>query len=205
MKKIVMFCLLAAFSLASVAQLPVIVKAGYGKSNWQGDAVSNADAMYAWKVGVGTEFHLYKGFFIQPMLYYVNEGTTLNETSTSSTTGSIRVVEHQNYVQLPVMLLYRCPISPKVSIVSSIGPYAAYGVYGKQRTSITLSGSTTTTTVNTFDDGGVEKFDAGLNAGFGFEFDQMMVGAEVQVGMLDNVKNANSRNIAAFLTLGYKF
>ncbi len=205
MKKILMFAVLSAFSLVSFAQIPLIVKAGFGKSDWKGDAVNGTDALYAWKVGVGTEIHLYERFFLQPMLYFVNEGTALNATSTSSTAGTARVIYHQNYVQLPVLLGYRAHLSPKVNIISTIGPYAGYGVYGKKRTSVTLSGTTTTSSVNTFDSGNVEKLDAGVSAGVGLEFQGMTIGADLQVGMLDLIKNANTRNIAGFLTMGYRF
>ncbi len=205
MKKFLMFTVLIAFSLASFSQIPLIIKAGYGKSDWRGDAVSSTDAQYDWKVGVGTEFYLYERFFLQPMLYFVNEGTVLNAVSTSSTDGTARVIYHQNYLQLPVLLGYRTHISPRVNIVSTIGPYVGYGIYGKKRTSITLSGSTSSSSVNTFDDGNVEKLDAGISAGVGLEFQRMTIGADFQFGMLDLIKNVNARNIAGFLTMGYRF
>lgn len=218
--------LLMALSGKTQAQSPLSVqaKAGAGIATFWG---KNADgnAKFAYKVGVGMEYAFTETWALQPSLYFVSKGCKDEED------GVGKLTMNQLYLELPVMMAARLNLTETSHLVIAVGPYVAYGVGGKTSVDIvekqiptivgfeTVGGKYKLDTFGNIADGkmGNKRFDAGLALGFAYENRNIVLGLEGQLGFV-NVNDAAdkiaelqgldgfaAKNIAAFVTVGYKF
>ena len=162
-------------------------------SNFYGDGTDNYDAKFAYKVGLGMEVPFSNVWSLQTGLNFVSKGCKYTDNAKANSL----------YLELPVMAGARINTASGFDVLFKAGPYLAYGVGGKTKATV----SNIEANVDTFGDNGLDKFDAGLGCGVGFEFSQIVIGLEGQFGLtkVQSATNYAPKNIAAFLTLGYKF
>lgn len=210
--------LLCAFSLSLNAQ-SVHFKFGGGLSSHYG----KAEAVGAFKIGVGYEIELNQHWSFTPGLEIYGKGwKDPNETvfvfdddhqqmydpdTGAPLTATMNRSATQNYVELPLLFSYFWRTGESRYVVLSAGPYAAYGVSGKQKT----KGDTEQSGVDryyyekkTFNEPGTHRWDYGIQAFVGYQFPtSFTLGLEADFGLAKFNTNG-SRNISALISLGYK-
>jgi len=170
-------------------------KAGLNVSNWtSGDDTKNK---IGYRIGGGMDYAFTKTWSLQPSLYFSAKGTKISGDILEQTV-------NQMYLVLPVMAAARFHIADYTNIVVSAGPYAAYGIAGKTKRTVSDSAEEK---ISTFGDYGVKRFDAGLAAGVALEFGQLILGVEGQLGLVKVLDFGTSKpkNINIAITLGYLF
>lgn len=194
MKKLFFVILLSLAALGASAQseLRWNVNAGVGMANWYGGDV-DTDAKFAYKVGVGLEvpFANTDVWSFQTGLNFISKGA--KGAGITDDWDIVDITVNQLYLELPLMVGARLHTASNFDMLFKAGPYLAYGVGGK------------TEDYDTFGDGGLKRFDAGLGVGVAFEFDKIVVGVETGVGLAKLVGGVGAYNLSALLAVGYKF
>ena len=168
------------------------------------DEGSATDYKYkaGFRLGVIRDFRISKNFYIQPGLYFTMGGAI------QKTDGYQDLTCNLGYLQLPILASLRIELNDYTKLHLNAGPYIAYGVCGKMK----YAGEK----INAFgtgdDEGGLKRFDAGLNFSVGISLDRFYWSIGYDLGLteisdedvweLDGVKTQN-RNI--FISLGYNF
>lgn len=227
MKKLIWFIFLALVALRIEAQSPVSfqVKAGVGMANLYGKETDDAEAKFAYKVGVGIDYAFNRTWSLQTFLNFVSKG------SKGEAEDWAKMTINELYLELPVMAALRVPVSEEMQLVLSAGPYIAYGIGGKTTVDMkerkiptatgyeTIGGKYKADTFGALKDGnlGMNRFDAGLAFGVAAECHRFILGIDAQWGLTDisgdlkkmaeamSVKKGSAKNISAFFSLGYRF
>lgn len=164
-------------------------KAGVGLSSVVG---SNADTKlkFSYKVGVAYELELAEMFSLIPGLEFITKGF-----KSDAVEGDINM----SYLQIPILVAFKTPVSDKMQFAFKVGPYISYGLFGSD---ISSYGSRR---VNVFDsDYGFERFDAGAIIGISLDFSEGSVGLEYSRGMTKLDSNYNAYHQAFGLVVSYK-
>ena len=200
MKRALLPFVLALTSLTLWAQHPVL-KLGGGWASHYGGSTRNVGAI---KIGVGYEVELGGLWSVEPGVYYMakgwkdrdrqvivydEDGEIVYDDEGNIVTGLMNVTSNTNYVELPVLVNYYVPLSTAHYLSFSAGPYVAWGVGGKAKTS---------------GDTGL-RFDAGITAAVGYEFNRQWAAALTSDFGLANVSRSGAKNIAILLQVAYKF
>lgn len=148
MKKSVLFIMLALFSVASFSQITGWnAKVGMNVSNWTTDDLK---AKVGFRVGVGTEYAFNDMWSLQPSLFFSTKGAKMDSGEMMG--ASAKVTINQMYLELPVMAAARFNVAENTNLVVSAGPYLAYGVGGKTKTTVKMGGDEAKIKFNTFGD-----------------------------------------------------
>ena len=220
MKKIFFLALCAILGMtASYAQsVGFNVKAGAGIANLNGDA--DGDPLFSYKVGVGAEIGLGGNWALQPTLFFVRKGTTSSiGENIEGALFTLKQTINANYLELPIMAAYRISL-PSTNVVLNAGPYLAYGLNGKYK----IEAGEEEMKTNIFGKDAFKRFDCGLGVGVAFEFGKFIAGIDANFGLAniassgkDNDqpnmevadvefdKDSKIHNMAAHITIGYKF
>lgn len=220
MKKILLLLCLALGTSAALQAQRLVFQAGGGLSSHYGSSSRNIGAF---KIGAGVEFELSQTLTVEPALLYFakgwknkdqtvflydDNGDILLDKDGNKRTGKMNVTSNANYIVLPVVFNYFIRLSSPHYIVLSAGPYAAYGIGGKTKTKGDTSQEDHKKRYyydqSTFKMDGVHRFDAGITAGVGYEFNHIFdAGVEVDCGML-NVKKDGGKNLSLLLSFRYR-
>lgn len=128
MKKQILLALMLLCATFASARLGWNVRLGGGMSTLTVSSSDlNTSARFAGKVGVSTEFHIYKNFLFMPTVelamkganYTMNNSNTSNYNDTDFTDGV--------YLQAPLFFAYRIPVN-LLNITLKFGPYFGYKV-----------------------------------------------------------------------------
>ena len=218
MKRFLVFGFSAFLCMTAGAQR-ITVKAGGGLSSHYG----HTEAVGAFKISVGYEHEFNGNWSVEPAVavygkgwkdprqtVYLRDwnGNLILDDEGNLRTGVKGCSSDAYYVSVPVVFNYYLQLRPMQYLVFTGGPYAAYGVGGKMKTQgdTDQSGSARYYyATRTFDEEGVHRFEVGLTAGLGYEFNsRFMIGVEADFG-LTNFNAAGARNVSGLLTLGYRF
>ncbi len=116
------------------AQVRFGVKAGVNASNAKFQRDADFDPFPGYQAGLQAEISLSPNFSVQPALLYVTKGfsSMLEFRNQQGTlTGNYRVSFRPNYLELPVLVLYKSQVSNTCKIFGGLGPYAAAGLGGE--------------------------------------------------------------------------
>ena len=173
LKVIFVLCLLTVGVISSSAQLNYGVKVGLNTSTLSGysklSEVSGEDLEAKSKLGlhagVMAQLELpVVGLFLQPELLYSSLGVT-EEYQGESESSSL------NYLQLPVYIGYKINAGLGLNVILGAGPYLGYGLSG---------------TDDAFDEM-FNRFDFGLSAMGGIEFNKLQITVGYDLGLTDNM------------------
>jgi len=221
------------FTIASVAQTApttnkggIILKGGVNFANvtiTDGGNIEEAKTLASFNVGILADFPLSKYLSVQPGIIYSGKGS---KTQRGSESGSnyYRATINPMYVELPVNLVGKIPLTGAANVFFGAGPYVAMGVAGKKKAGGKIFGVTFKSDddiVFSNDDpstsqeenegfGKIKRFDYGFNALAGIDFGKYMLSANYGYGLAklnsgtDNTANDNNKNRVVSISLGIK-
>lgn len=221
MKRIFTLACVAMLTLCASAQVTFNAKLGGGMSWAPLSEKGDVDAfdnkgLFVGKVGFGAEIPVSQNFSVMPSLELAMKGGKYESKDDDETISSKLNV---TYLQIPVMAAYRLSLNDRLNMTLKAGPYFAYGLSGNMKTTSDYIGNKTEK-IDIFSDkemGGkaADRFDVGGILGVDFEYHRFVVGAELECGFTDMYKrtiteedwnySAKIKNLAAYVTVGYKF
>lgn len=176
----------------------------------------------AFKIGLGYEIELNGMWSVEPgVLYfakgwkhkdrvvtiYDEQGKPVYDADGNVRTGKMNVTSNADYIEVPVLFNYYIVLGQPHYLKLSAGPYAAYGAGGKTKTygDTKQSGAARFFYDQpTFKLAGMHRFDAGIVAVVGYEFNRKVdAGINVDFGLV-NINNERRKNFAVVLSLAYK-
>lgn len=222
MKRIFTLACVAMLTLCASAQVTFNAKLGGGMS-WapmseKGSEVESSDnkGLFVGKIGFGAEIPVSQNFSVMPSLELAMKGGKY-EFKDMDETQKLNIT----YLQIPVFAAYRLSLTDRLNMTLKAGPYFAYGLSGNvKNTSDGPNGDTKTEKIDIFSDkemGGkaADRFDVGGILGVDFEYHRFVFGAELECGFTDMFKSTETyedynysvkiKNLAAYVTVGYKF
>ena len=132
-------------------------------------------------------------WYLQPGIMYMEKGRKYymrNDTVTSMTTDTISSAYNLgiNYIDIPLNLTYKMPLSKKASFFLSAGPYIGFFYNGKQKNETRIYSSNSFKNEEVRLESGNEKgkfktFDAGVNGRAGFEIGNVLLSGFFSQGL----------------------
>lgn len=208
-------CICSIFTATAQTKVTWSMELGLGMSTWMGKNADGSNPLFNTKVGVGLDVPLTGLVSFQTGLAWVSKGASLDVDLTGADLGmgsDIGVVDahvNQNYFEMPLLAAFHVGTASNFDMVFTVGPYLAYGVNGK--TSVDVDDLSVS--VNSFGDSevlrqkieGLNRFDAGLQAGVALDFAKWTVGLDGEFGFCKIASGKSPKNLAFFFTAGYKF
>ncbi len=110
-----------------------------------------------------------------------------------------KLIAHPVYLQMPIMVGWRVPVSDKISLKFEAGPYFAQGYLGASKVNYYNGHSKpyTEDVKDCFGENGIcKRFDTGISLGVGFsvgKYWQFGVNTAIQLNKFDQVNNRSNR------------
>lgn len=182
------------------------VRAGVNVNSLSVSGESDLKSRVGYHVGAVMDWNVAKNLYVQPGIYFTTRGAK------SSGEGWEQKI-NMNYLQIPISVAYRFPVSEQVKIDVNVGPYVALGLGGKMKISESYG----------FDDeydideeikafgseGLCKRFDAGLRFGAGVHIRKFTVGLCYDLGLTniarESGEGAKIKNGSFQISLGYNF
>jgi hypothetical protein len=193
---LIMMLITASISIHS--QSKILFKYGLCSSSYWGENSSGTSSKSGYMVGIGMDSPIgNSAFSVAPMIELISKGANLG-TGSSYTLNAV-------YIEVPLDFIYHLKINKDNSISFAAGPYMAYGIGGND-------GNTFGTGPYTYGMGwgnnttykaGLERMDAGINFGLGYEYKMLLLNAGYDLG-LKNVASNWPKNFAFILSMGIK-
>lgn len=169
--------MMTSFGIVSAQNSTVVgpefgIKGGVNMSNLYSDSddIDDENALWGFNAGVFAAFPIADNVFIQPEILYTTKGAELDYNFAGvEGTNKFRL----NYIEVP--LLVRFNLTENFNI--HVGGYASYLVNAK------LSGEGDVEFDDELDADDFERFDAGLSAGVGVDFNPISIGLRYNYGL----------------------
>lgn len=200
------------------------IRAGLNFANVSAEAnhrIYETDNRTAFHVGVVVDIPIVKSLYVQPGFYLQSKGAKYEEIEDDEYYSSgLEITGSPLYLQIPVLLSYRCDFSDAVQLQVNFGPYFAYGVGGKLKLERWDEDGSDTYSYNFFGDDldvfKFNRFDCGLQVGAGFTFAKhYYVGFAYEFGLTNSIdvsreyrsllKDMSVKNSNWMLGIGYNF
>lgn len=201
MKKTIGMLLLSSFAVAIAnAQSGLILKGGVNLANvsvTSNGRVDDAKQLTSFHVGVVGDVAISKFFSFQPGILLTGKGSK-TESGTESDANFYRAKTNPLYIEIPANLVVKLPVSSQTKLFFGAGPYLGIGVAGKNKgegkylgigfeTENDIKFSNDDPTTLDYEEGAgfniLKRFDYGLNATAGFEFDKVLLGVNYGHGL----------------------
>lgn len=179
------------------------VKGGVNFSNMYTDDVSDNNVLTSFNAGIYAMLPITDFVAIQPEVLYSRKGSELTYDNAFAT-GKAKF--KLNYIEVPILV--KANLTKNVSVHA--GPYFAYLV-DAQVTNESSGGSLNFE--DTYNNDDFNKFDAGLSAGIGFDFESVGIGARYNYGLTTvgkertvagatyTVPDGKNSNVSVYMTL----
>jgi hypothetical protein len=171
------------------------IKGGVNMSNFYNEDADDKNMLFGFNAGVYATLPISDFVAIQPELLFTTRGSEL-EYNTLGASGNVKL--KLNYIELP--LLVRVNLTKNFNIHA--GGYASYMVSSK------ATGDGAIDFEQDFDTDDFNKFDAGIAAGVGLDFNPISVGLRYNYGLTTFVKDGEDssdlKNTNFSLYLSYK-
>lgn len=198
------FLISASFGVASAQNSTVVgpefgIKGGVNMSNLYSDSddINDENALWGFNAGVFAAFPIADNVFIQPEILFTTKGAELDyDYAGIEGTNKFKL----SYIEVP--LLVRFNLTENFNI--HVGGYASYLVNAK------IKGEGDFEFEEELDADDFERFDAGLSAGVGVDFNPLSVGLRYNYGLTtigkerDGVTFPDAKNSNLSLYLAYK-
>src|SRR5687767_2311277 len=204
MKKLYLFLVLICLTTLSYSQLRMAILGGPHSASvkeqnsipsWETDIKPGYSKRAGLNLGILIDVPLSSNnrWHFQPGIIYTEKGRKFymrNDSATSILTDTISSSYNLgiNYIDIPLNLTYKIPLSRKASFFVSAGPYVGFFYNGKQKNETRIYSS------NSFKDeevrleagkteGKFKTFDAGFNARAGFEIGNVLLSGFLSEGL----------------------
>ena len=234
MKRILLMLICGSAALIATAQekevkkSSVILKGGLNSANisiTDDGNVEDAKSLKSFHVGIVGDLYLANVLSFQPGLLFTGKGSK-TEAGQSSDANYYKATTNPLYLEIPANLVFKFPLAANAKIYAGAGPYLAIGIAGKNKVEGKVAGvgfeskeniewsNDDPTTLNNEEGAGfgiLRRFDYGLNALAGVEFDKLIIGAGYGHGLAklqsgsDNSSNDNNKNRVWSFSLGFRF
>ncbi len=147
-------------------------------------------------LGLAANYHTGENLFLQTALTFTTKGARIKgdiplgfpgNVVVSGRTETPMLTSQQMYVQVPLHVGYKIPLTSEKKLTVQAGPYAAYGVAGKTRLAANvLYGDyidDTPVEANTFGGRGLQKLDYGAGAGIGLDLGSTIISLNYELGL----------------------
>lgn len=199
----------------------VLLKGGVNFANisvTDNGRVDDANMLTSFHVGLGFDAPLAPGLSLQPAILFTGKGSKTEQGSTSSSY-YFKSISNPLYVEMPLNLVGKIPLSEYTRLYLGAGPYAAMGVGGKNKVEGKVIGVASNSDKNiVFSNdnpftrpeenagyGKLKRFDYGLNAVAGLDFNKFTIGANYGYGLAkinsNSTNNANDKGKHRVLSL----
>lgn len=210
MKKILSLTLIAVLS-ASIASAQEFRMGITGAMNVSRYAVESAgisvttDSRIGFKAGFRVELDapfISDGFYFDSELVLSSRGAKLGYIADEV---NVDLTSRPYYLEMPIHIGYRMPISSNISVFASFGPYLALGIFGTDR----LTEGDVASKPDTFSDESLKRFDFGLGLRTGVAmFDHYRFYLGYDWGLVNIAQNSaddkiNNRNF--YVGMAYMF
>ncbi len=204
------------------------VRAGVNLSNaaMNDDAKQGSDTKMkaGFNVGVIADIPVMQSLYVQPGLYFSTKGVKTEYEEPDYPEYNSETSVNAMYLEIPINVSWRHNLTDALQLQVYTGPYFAFGVGGKTKTTMGDEEVKTNTfgydadTENAEDEGyGLGRFDCGWGIGAGIAIQKFYVGIQYQFGFVntltgDNWKadegdewdpSAKNRNLS--ISVGYNF
>lgn len=131
----------------------------------------------SWQTGLNVGFVAgiplsdYIPLYLEPGLHYIEKGGQKSLSSGKKMTYSL------NYLEVPVVLKYRCPVDDHFSVQPMVGGYVSAGLGGK------LKNFEEKVAEQAFDEHNFKRVDAGLRVGCGVQYDMFYADLTYDIGL----------------------
>ncbi|KAA5536396.1 PorT family protein [Taibaiella lutea] len=218
MKRILLTIATVFVAQSIFAQMSIAPEAGINLSSLSikddnGNSQDISGKMGA-KAGLYFNIPISNGFFIQPgILYSMKGGQETTTLSILGVTASSKTTISLNYLEIPLNLGYDFDMGNLGGIFVTVGPYLGYGLSGKTKGTLKITGMPDETTEEDINFGSgedeIKALDYGLNFGAGYRTPFGIYG-RIQYGLgLANLSNfggdASMMNKGVSFTVGYAF
>ena len=190
MKRTLFLICAAMLAITASAQITWNAKIGFGFANCWGDDTEGLKNHSVAKLGVGIEYPLNQSWSLMPSLEFAMKGVEIDDSGLDSKLDI-------GYLQIPIVAAYRINLNDSWNLTLKAGPYFGYAVTDEFE--VKYNGQKTTGNAD------VKKFDAGFDAGVDFEYHRFVFGAEYEMGFCDMFDDVSIKNMAFYLTVGWKF
>ncbi len=197
MKKVLFFLSFLCCTTGMFAQFSIGAKAGITISNFS-NITSETDSDVGYKAGISAQYMFSKlgvesGIYVKQIGIADSEGMLLGKDNVGI---PVSMEVQPKYVDIPISLIYKFPITENLRLTVNGGGYLAFG-YGGGGIISYPDGSfgisafddinlTNTQDFNNFTAKGANKFDYGLTAGVGLDFLRINISVNYDLG-LNNV------------------
>ncbi len=208
-KLLIMLCVLGAVTLSATAQ-KVYVQGGANLANITKDKAGNTDdnkALYSFNAGIMSQFGISKIVDIETGLLFTGKGNKSENIINDNNYAKAKFNPY--YIELPVNLLVKFPITTTSHLFVNAGPYAAVGVAGKNKVETKVLGvvsnseskiqfnndNPTTSQQEDASYSKIKRFDYGLNFGGGIAFKSIILKVNYGLG-LAKINSTETNNSA---------
>lgn len=227
-KRFIYLCIISCISVTSFAQNgSAWLKGGVNFANvsYNNDGeVDDANLLTSFHVGIMGDITIAKILAIQPGIIFTGKGSKI-QSGNSTDLNYFKATVNPYYIEIPVNVALKLPISGESNFFVGAGPYIAMGVGGKRK----IEGKTlgvaysskekieySSDDPSTFNNeegtglGVMRRFDYGLNATAGFQLGSGMIAlnygyglAKLQSGTSSSEDNDNKHRVLS-LSVGFK-
>lgn len=196
-------------------------------SNYNNGSTDNNKTLAGWNAGVIVDLPLAPILSLQPGVFYTTKGTKIEGGSKGSVTDPYyKYTTNPSYIEVPVNFVAKLPLGDYTNkFFVGAGPYAAFGVAGKNKWTTNVGGaeSSGSSTIKWDDDtpfnsgdpnqgyDKLKRFDWGLNFLTGFELNDFIISAQYGLGFnkiysgTDDQRNDKSKNRVFTASVGWLF
>lgn len=200
-------------------------KAGVNVSNLAMDfndiyynTLGDKELKVGFNVGVTAEYFISESFAVQSGLSYTTKGASIKGKERWIPSGEThsKYTINLEYLQIPLLGIYKINIAPDSKVFFNAGPYIAYGIGGKitkKNKYVDLDSPDDKEKMNSFGDRTFKKFDFGLIGGVGAEYERFVLTLDYELGLMDiarrddkifHMNSLEFRNRNVSLSFGYK-
>lgn len=211
MKQALLITLIIATTAATKAQ--TYIQGGLNLANitktTDGKTEDN-NILPTFNAGILSRFDLSDIIDLESGVLFTGRGSKSETYFTSSTTDNyVKARFNPYYVEVPLNVVIKFPVTKKFNAFAHAGPYAAIGVAGKSKVDSKILGfsSSSTNSIKFSDDDPftsqqddaaydkLKRFDFGFNVGAGIQLDQIILKLNLGVG-LTKINSTESNNTA---------
>ena len=229
MKKLIMTAVVSTtfFISSSFAQeSSVFLKAGLNLANvsvTDNGSIEEANMLPSFHIGIQGDLPVTSFLSIQPGLLFGGKGSK-TQSGSPSDASYYKATTNPFYIEVPVNVVFKAPISKDAKFFAGAGPYAAMGIAGKRKAEGKIFGVSfssndkidfsnddpTTSGEEGAGFGILKRFDYGLNGTVGFEGANTSVSlnyglglAKLQSGSDSGTDNNNKHRVLSF-SIGFR-